>query len=118
MKPVIIVGAGLAALRTAEALRASAWNGPITVVGEEVHPPYNRPPLGPTVTDDSRPSSVLLGFSRVCIEPGASVDVSVWVDAAPLSVWNGEQLVLPQCPIAAQVGRWQGDPNATRVTLS
>ncbi|CAB4971312.1 unannotated protein [freshwater metagenome] len=45
MKPVIIVGAGLAALRTAEALRASAWNGPITVVGEEVHPPYNRPPL-------------------------------------------------------------------------
>ena len=73
---------------------------------------------GPTVTDDSRPSSVLLGFSRVCIEPGASVDVSVWVDAAPLSAWNGEQLVLPQCPIAAQVGRWQGDPNATRVTLS
>jgi NADPH-dependent 2,4-dienoyl-CoA reductase/sulfur reductase-like enzyme len=45
VKPIIIVGAGLAALRTAEALRASAWNGPITDVGEEVHPPYNRPPL-------------------------------------------------------------------------
>lgn len=32
-------------LRAAEQLRAAGWAGAITVVGEEVHPPYNRPPL-------------------------------------------------------------------------
>lgn len=32
-------------LRAAEQLRAAGWAGAITVIGEEVHPPYNRPPL-------------------------------------------------------------------------
>ncbi|BCB89802.1 ferredoxin reductase [Phytohabitans suffuscus] len=39
------MGAGLAGLRTAEALRREGWAGGITVVGEEVHMPYTRPPL-------------------------------------------------------------------------
>lgn len=42
---VLIVGAGLGGLRAAEALRAADYSGPITVVGDEPHPPYNRPPL-------------------------------------------------------------------------
>jgi NADPH-dependent 2,4-dienoyl-CoA reductase/sulfur reductase-like enzyme len=41
----LIVGAGLGALRTAESLRASGFAGPITVVGDEPHLPYTRPPL-------------------------------------------------------------------------
>lgn len=40
-----MVGAGLSALRTAEALRANAYTGEIAVFGAETHPPYNRPPL-------------------------------------------------------------------------
>ena len=43
--PVVIVGAGLGALRTAESLRRNGYSGPITVLGEEHHLPYNRPPL-------------------------------------------------------------------------
>jgi len=43
--PVVIVGASLAALRTAEALRRSLYTGPITIIGDEPHLPYNRPPL-------------------------------------------------------------------------
>ncbi len=43
--PIVIVGAGLAGLRAAEQLRAAGDTGPIVVVGREVHPPYNRPPL-------------------------------------------------------------------------
>jgi NADPH-dependent 2,4-dienoyl-CoA reductase/sulfur reductase-like enzyme len=35
----------MAGLRAAEQLRVAGWEGPITVVGEEPHPPYNRPPL-------------------------------------------------------------------------
>src|SRR6056297_381855 len=43
--PVVVVGAGLSALRTAESLRRNGYNGPIRVIGEEKHLPYNRPPL-------------------------------------------------------------------------
>ena len=43
--PIVVVGAGLAGLRAAEQLRAAGDTGPIVVVGREVHPPYNRPPL-------------------------------------------------------------------------
>ena len=42
---VLIVGAGLGALRTAESLRTHNYRDEITIVGEEPHFPYNRPPL-------------------------------------------------------------------------
>ena len=42
---VTIVGASLAGLRCAEALRADGFAGTITLVGEERHLPYDRPPL-------------------------------------------------------------------------
>ncbi|MFL0178743.1 NAD(P)/FAD-dependent oxidoreductase [Mycobacterium sp. SMC-15] len=45
MSGVVIVGAGLAAVRTAEQLRRNGCGGPITIVGAEEHPPYDRPPL-------------------------------------------------------------------------
>ena len=45
MAGVVVVGAGLGGLRAAEALRASGYSGAITVVGDEPHFPYNRPPL-------------------------------------------------------------------------
>ncbi len=45
MSGVLIVGAGLAAVRTAEQLRRNGYTDPITVVGAEAHPPYDRPPL-------------------------------------------------------------------------
>ncbi len=45
MGEVVIVGGGLGALRTAESLRGAGHSGPITVVGDEPFPPYNRPPL-------------------------------------------------------------------------
>ena len=47
--PVVIVGASLGALRTAEALRRAGYAGPLTVIGEEPHAPYNRPPLSKEV---------------------------------------------------------------------
>ena len=42
---VVIAGAGLAGLRTAEELRAKGYPGAITMVGAESRPPYDRPPL-------------------------------------------------------------------------
>jgi NADPH-dependent 2,4-dienoyl-CoA reductase/sulfur reductase-like enzyme len=46
---VVIVGASLAGLRTAEALRRSGHRGPLTVVGDEDAEPYDRPPLSKQV---------------------------------------------------------------------
>ncbi|MDW8009840.1 MAG: FAD-dependent oxidoreductase [Chloroflexota bacterium] len=42
---VVIVGANLAGGRAAEALRKEGFDGRIFLVGEEPHPPYERPPL-------------------------------------------------------------------------
>src|SRR4051794_41965136 len=42
---VVVVGAGMAGLRTAEALRAQGYAAEIVVLGDEPHAPYNRPPL-------------------------------------------------------------------------
>ena len=42
---VTIVGASLAGLRGAEALRRSGFAGPIELIGDEPHLPYDRPPL-------------------------------------------------------------------------
>ena len=48
-KGVLIIGGGLAAARTAEQLRRSEYTGPITIVSDEVHVPYDRPPLSKEV---------------------------------------------------------------------
>jgi 3-phenylpropionate/trans-cinnamate dioxygenase ferredoxin reductase subunit len=42
---VVIVGGGLAGAKTAEALRARGYAGPVTVLAAESEPPYERPPL-------------------------------------------------------------------------
>jgi 3-phenylpropionate/trans-cinnamate dioxygenase ferredoxin reductase component len=57
MERVIIVGGGLAGLRTAETLRSQGYEGGLTLVGAEPHAPYDRPPLSKAVlrgdTDDT-----------------------------------------------------------------
>src|SRR6516164_3333045 len=45
VEQVVIAGAGLAGLRTAEELRARGYTGVITMIGAERRLPYDRPPL-------------------------------------------------------------------------
>jgi NADPH-dependent 2,4-dienoyl-CoA reductase/sulfur reductase-like enzyme len=42
---VVVAGAGLAGFRTVEELRERGFAGPITLIGAEPRPPYDRPPL-------------------------------------------------------------------------
>jgi 3-phenylpropionate/trans-cinnamate dioxygenase ferredoxin reductase component len=49
LKDIAVVGASLAGLRAAEELRARGHDGRIVVVGDEIHPPYDRPPLSKQV---------------------------------------------------------------------
>ncbi len=46
---IVIVGGGLAAARSAEQLRKSGYTGPITLISDETHLPYDRPPLSKDV---------------------------------------------------------------------
>jgi 3-phenylpropionate/trans-cinnamate dioxygenase ferredoxin reductase component len=58
---MVIVGAGMAGARAVIALRAADYQGPITLIGEEAHLPYDRPPLSKaTITGEEEPTPVLL----------------------------------------------------------
>ena len=58
---IVVVGAGLAALRTCEGLRREGHDGPVVVVGAEQHRPYSRPPLSKEVLrGDAPPESTAL----------------------------------------------------------
>ena len=45
MQRVVVVGASLAGLSAARALRAQGFGGELVLVGDETHRPYDRPPL-------------------------------------------------------------------------
>lgn len=45
MSSVVVIGAGLAAAKVVEALREGDFDGSLTLVGAEDHPPYERPGL-------------------------------------------------------------------------
>jgi 3-phenylpropionate/trans-cinnamate dioxygenase ferredoxin reductase component len=46
---VVVVGAGMAGVRTVHELRTAGYDGELTLVGAEDHPPYDRPPLSKAV---------------------------------------------------------------------
>jgi 3-phenylpropionate/trans-cinnamate dioxygenase ferredoxin reductase subunit len=54
---VVVVGAGLAGVRTVEALRGRGFTGRITLIGQERHRPYDRPPLSKAVLKGEADSS-------------------------------------------------------------
>ncbi|WP_067855113.1 NAD(P)/FAD-dependent oxidoreductase [Nocardia shimofusensis] len=65
---LVVVGAGLAGIRACESARRASHEGPIVLVGDEPHLPYDRPPLSKAMLvapDDAqvdvqlRPASVL-----------------------------------------------------------
>ena len=57
---VVIVGAGQAGSRAAEALRAAGHVGPITLNGEQAHLPYERPQLSKSILLDSETNSTFI----------------------------------------------------------
>ncbi|MFI6470131.1 NAD(P)/FAD-dependent oxidoreductase [Streptomyces sp. NPDC050516] len=69
---VVVAGASLGGLRAAEQLRAAGWTGPITVVGDEPHMPYNRPPLSKRVLAGTAP------FTSLPLTPRANTADVEW----------------------------------------
>jgi NADPH-dependent 2,4-dienoyl-CoA reductase/sulfur reductase-like enzyme len=46
---IVVIGASLAGLAAAQRLRERGFSGALTLVGDEPHPPYDRPPLSKQV---------------------------------------------------------------------
>ena len=82
--PIVIVGAGLAGLRTAEELRRAGYTGELVLLGDESRAPYDRPPLskqfvrGETTETPLRPPEF---YAEKDIELRLSAE-AVGVDAA------------------------------------
>jgi 3-phenylpropionate/trans-cinnamate dioxygenase ferredoxin reductase subunit len=56
MAGMVIIGAGECGTRAALALREAGYDGPVTLVGAEVHLPYERPPLSKDAMVAATPS--------------------------------------------------------------
>ena len=55
--PIVVAGAGLAAVRTVKHLRRQGFRGPVVMLSAEPHLPYDRPPLSKAVLHGRRNST-------------------------------------------------------------
>ncbi|MGV8885214.1 MAG: NAD(P)/FAD-dependent oxidoreductase [Microbacteriaceae bacterium] len=69
--PVVVVGASMGGLRVAESLRKAGYAGALTLIGDETHLPYNRPPLSKDVL-----SSVVTHEAVAFPQRAATADVT------------------------------------------
>lgn len=70
---VVIIGAGHAGVQLADSLRAEGYAGPLTLVGDEEHLPYQRPPLSKDFMADL--TGEALPLRGESFYPGQSVDL-------------------------------------------
>ncbi|MDT5239343.1 MAG: hypothetical protein QOD97_1541 [Mycobacterium sp.] len=89
-RSVVVVGASLAGLSAVRGLRAEGFTGPITVIGAEVHLPYDRPPLSKEFlsaddvdialvdgVDETLDAQWLLGRAAAGLATGADGSISI-----------------------------------------
>lgn len=70
-RAMLIVGASIAGVRTAQALRQAGYAGTVTLVGEEPHHPYDKTPLSKemlAVGGDVGPRSLLEDFTELAVD--------------------------------------------------
>lgn len=79
--PIVIVGAGQAAASVALRLRANACTDPILILGNEGHPPYQRPPLSKKYLAGAHPvDSLYIRPATFWRETGVELSMSTHVD--------------------------------------
>jgi NADPH-dependent 2,4-dienoyl-CoA reductase/sulfur reductase-like enzyme len=101
---IVIVGGGLAAARTAEQLRRSEYTGAITIISDEDHLPYDRPPLSKEVlraeTDDvTLKPAEFYQDNNITLRLGSAVQ-SVDSAAKSVKLADGSEVAYDQLVIA------------------
>jgi NADPH-dependent 2,4-dienoyl-CoA reductase/sulfur reductase-like enzyme len=86
MRSIVVVGAGLAGHRAAQALRRKGFDGELWIVGDELHQPYDRPPLS---------KQLLAGVFQEseCFYPSSELDVH-WALGRPATGLDTERHVV------------------------
>jgi p-cumate 2,3-dioxygenase ferredoxin reductase component len=102
---VVIVGAGQAGGRAAEALRAAGHTGPITLIGEEAHLPYERPQLSKAILLDSEPQPAFIRNSNDWVELDVALStssraVAADVDRREIGLEDGKTFAFDQLLLA------------------
>jgi len=66
---IVVVGASLAGLRAVETLRDRGFDGALTLIGEEPHRPYDRPPLSKQVLQGTASRSTTASSATAPVRP-------------------------------------------------
>jgi 3-phenylpropionate/trans-cinnamate dioxygenase ferredoxin reductase component len=75
---IVIIGAGLAGAKAAEALRGQGFDGDVVLIGDEPHRPYERPPLSKDVlTGKADRDSVFVHSEQWYAEKGVELRLGV-----------------------------------------
>ncbi len=105
---IVIVGAGQAGVQCAEALRAAGYEGTITVLGDETHGPYHRPPLSKAwLAGDMQPAQLvmrapeMLARKNIDLQTGNAV---VRIDRANQQVHRADGSTLPYTGLVLATG--------------
>lgn len=88
---LVVVGASLAGLRAATAARRAGYDGPVTLIGAEPHPPYDRPPLSKAFLMDPDRTPPTLASAPALADLG--IDVRLGQQATGLSTEDREVLI-------------------------
>lgn len=81
---VVIIGAGQAGARAAEALRSAGHRGSITLIGEEEFLPYERPQLSKSILLDTEPNPAFIRTSNDWADLDVTLATSSRVVAADI----------------------------------
>jgi len=68
VKRIVVVGASAAGLAAAETLRREGYDGTLTLIGDEPHAPYDRPPLSKQILSGE------WSTERLSLRPSADLD--------------------------------------------
>ena len=103
-EPIVVVGASLAGLRAAQAIRSAGEQGEVVVVGAEPHLPYTRPPLSKGVLQGlEEPESTDLGAGELEVTWRLGVRATA-LDPRAHQLRLGEDAALPYRRILIATG--------------
>jgi 3-phenylpropionate/trans-cinnamate dioxygenase ferredoxin reductase subunit len=110
VKTVLVVGGGLSGAHTCEQLRTHGFEGTIIMIGDEPHPPYDRPPLSKDVLTAGRDRPELpIEWDRLAVDRRlgvAATDLTFAGDRWVVTTTSGD--VHAECIVIATGARPRG----------